>query len=63
MQGIHQVEVRRERGRMTVQAIGRTDRGVKYRKQTLRLDAKTTADPRFKQEQEDAVAYLFQETP
>lgn len=59
MKGIHQIAVKRQRGRLTVQAIGRTTRGVKFILGQEELTAKHTTDPRLKAEQTAAADKLL----
>lgn len=53
------VEIRKTKGHMVVQIIGRTQRGQKYLKAQEVLGAKRITDKEFKQEMTDAVEQLL----
>lgn len=57
--GIGTVEVKRSRGKMVVQGLGKTPRGQNFIKQRKELSAKTPADPAFKSELKTAVTEMF----
>lgn len=52
------IQVKKERGHMVVTSIGRTPRGTKYLKQSIRLSVSSPADPGFKDELARAVTEL-----
>lgn len=53
------VEIRRSRGKLIVQATGRTARGQRYIKGSVPLTVKSMADPNFKREMAAAVEQLL----
>lgn len=55
-----QIEVRRERGKVTVLAVGRTGRGVKYIKGRKTLACPSIGDKNFKGEMATAVKELLE---
>lgn len=57
--GIGDIHVKRQRGKLTVQAGGRTPRGQRYIKETIVLKAKSMADPSFKAEVTTAVDQML----
>lgn len=57
--GIATIHVRVQRKGLVVQAQGRTDRGQKYIKEEIALEAKSPADPNFKTELAAAVEKLY----
>lgn len=61
--GVATIRVRGKRGRMYVQAMGRTARGIKYVKDTVEINAKSTSDPNFKSELAAAVEKLMAQQP
>lgn len=61
--GIGTVQVKRERGKLVVQGLGKTPRGQNFIKQTVVLSAKNIADPAFKSQMATAVAEMFAQLP
>jgi len=61
--GIGTVVVKRSRGKLVVQGLGKTPRGQNYIKDTEALNVKTSADPAFKGNLTAAIAKMFTETP
>lgn len=61
--GIGTVQVKRERGELVVQGLGKTPRGQNFIKDTETLGVKSSADPAFKGKLVAAVAKMFTETP
>lgn len=59
MAGVASLRFRKVRGSMEVQTLGRTARGQKYVKGTIKLKAKNPADPEFKNELAAAVTELL----
>lgn len=59
--GIGQVHVRKQRGKMVVQVMGQTPTGQSFIKQTAKLKAKSGHDPKLKEEILSAVEKLFEE--
>ncbi len=53
------VRVRKERGKMTVQGIGKTNKGQTYVKKAIQLEATSMADPQFKAQMRAAVEKLY----
>lgn len=56
------INIKKSRGRMVVQALGRTPRGQKYVKGSKVLNATSIADPKFKEEMAAAVDELLGRT-
>lgn len=61
--GIGTVQVKRERGKLVVQGLGKTPRGQKFIKDTVELDAAHMSDPAFKSDLAKAVTEIFTESP
>ncbi len=61
--GIGRVQVKRSRGKLVVQGLGKTPRGQNYVKVVEQLDVKSTADPKFKGNLKAAIARMFAEQP
>lgn len=61
--GIGTVEVKRVRGELIVQGLGKTPRGQNFIKDTESLKVKSTADPAFKGNLTAAMAKMFTESP
>lgn len=59
--GIGTVQVKRSRGDLIVQGLGKTPRGQNYIKDTKPLGVKSTADPEFKTRLAAAVVEMFTE--
>lgn len=59
--GIAMVEVKKQRGKLVVQAIGTTPRGQKFLGEAVVLTAPSIAAPNFKSEMAAAVEKLYQE--
>lgn len=57
--GIASVSVRRKHGHMIVVGHGRTQRGQKYIKSQVELEAKKPSDPNFKDELATAVKEIL----
>lgn len=57
--GIHSIQVRRERGKLTVVAIGKTPRGQSYIKHSLGMHASSMRDKEFKDEMSAIVEAFF----
>lgn len=55
---VNTIEMKQRRDQLIVTSIGRTPNGVKYRKQSLVLKAKSTSDPEFKTQLAAAVNEL-----
>lgn len=53
------VRVRKERGVMVVQGMGKTSKGQTYVKAAIRLTATSMSDPQFKAEMKTAVEKLY----
>lgn len=53
------IEVKRDHGKLTVIATGRTPRGQKYIKAKKALSVKSSKDKKFKEEMAAAVAELL----
>lgn len=61
--GIATIQVKRQRGIVTVQGLGRTNRGQKFIKGNTGLSAVSFADPKFKGELLVAVKEMLGEKP
>lgn len=61
--GIGTVEVKRARGTLVVQGLGKTPRGQNFIRQTKALSAKRMHDPAFKSELKLVVAEMFAQPP
>ena len=59
---INTIHVKKERGKLVVQGIGKTPRGKGYILKTIALDAKTPADPAFKSQLAEAVKQMDTES-
>lgn len=59
--GIGTVQVKKSRGTLVVQGLGKTPRGTNYIRDTIDLSVKNTADPKFKEEMAAAVSKMFSE--
>lgn len=57
--GIGTIQVKRERGKLVVQGLGRTPRGQKYIKATIPIPAPTMAAKEFKAELTQAVTEMM----
>lgn len=57
--GIAQVQVKRQRGKLNVQALGETPRGQRYLKKSIAIDAPKMGDKKFKEQLPAAVEALF----
>ncbi len=57
--GVSGIRFKKERGKMVVQALGRTARGQRYIKQTIEIKAAGPTDPAFKGELSAAVIELL----
>lgn len=57
--GIGTVEVRRARGKLVVQGLGKTPRGTRFIRQTIGLSSKKTSDKGFKTELRTAVTEML----
>lgn len=57
--GVFTIRVRGKRGKMYVQSMGRTARGIKFIKETIEINSKSPTDPNFKQELRNAVDKLM----
>lgn len=57
--GVNIVQVRRQRGKVTVQTLGRTTRGTKFILDEAELECKSPADKDFKKELATAVEQLL----
>lgn len=53
------IEVRRQRGKLTVQGLGKTNRGQRFIQQTVEIDAKSMADKEFKEQMAAAVKQIL----
>lgn len=60
--GISQIHVHKNRGKITVQAMGVTARGQRYLKEGIPLVAKKMSDPAFKEELKTAVDKILERT-
>lgn len=58
---VNTIEMRKQRGHLTVTSIGRTPRGTKYLKQSIQLKATSPSDPDFKDELAVAVNTIVNE--
>lgn len=61
--GIGTIEVKRQRGGLVLQGLGRTPRGTKFIRETEALGVKNMADPEFKTKMAAAVKKMLSETP
>lgn len=57
--GVSIVQVRRQRGKVTVQTLGRTPRGTKFILDQTELECKSPADKKFKGEMKAAVEQML----
>lgn len=57
--GIGTVEVRRARGKLVVQGLGKTARGTRYIRQTIPLSVHKTSDKDFKKQLATAVTEML----
>lgn len=60
--GIGTIQVKRERGKLVVQGLGKTPRGQKFIKDTEVLGVKSPADPDFKTQLGAAVSKMLAES-
>lgn len=61
--GIGTVEVKRARGKLVVQGLGKTPRGQNFIKQTTALGVRRMHESAFKDELARAVAEMFAQLP
>lgn len=54
-----QIEVRRSRGRLVVNGLGKTPRGQKFIAQQVKLESTSMDDPEFKDEMAAAVEEIL----
>lgn len=59
--GIGTVEVKRQRGKLVVQGLGKTPRGQKFIRETTELKASKLTSPEFKAEMAAAVKEMLSE--
>lgn len=57
--GVGTVEVRRMRGKIVVNGLGRTPRGQKFIRKTIELDVKSLDDPNFKDQLKTAIEEML----
>lgn len=61
--GIGTVEVKRGRGGLVVQGLGKTPRGQNFIRQSKALNVKRMHDPAFKDELKLVIAEMFAQSP
>lgn len=57
------VEIKRSKGKLTLQGLGKTPRGQKFLAASVEIEAKGMDDPKFKAELAKAMAKLDPESP